>query len=105
MMKRWSTLFVVLAACNSSFATPEAPQKAPPVQAAPPPPPPPKQPVTEAPTDKESQIITDELKKMNGDDFGKPSSQFNAGNVSARKAPAAHKTKTGYESKFGNGSA
>jgi outer membrane protein assembly factor BamB len=82
-MKRRSTLFVALAACNSSFATP----------------------VSEAPTDKESQIITDELRKMNGDDFGKPSSQFNAGTVSARKAPAAHKTKTGYEIKFGNGSA
>jgi outer membrane protein assembly factor BamB len=110
-MMRWSTLFVVLAACNTSSANPDRPRPAATPtaavtpQAAVPKPAPPRPPVSDAPSDKESQIITAELRKMNGEDFGRPSSQFNAGTVSARKAPAAKKTKTGYEIQFGNGSA
>ncbi len=106
-MTRWQTLVLALAAaCNSSHATPAAPpppphgaKTAPVPQATAKPKPP------EAPTDKESQSITRDLQKMNGDAFGKPSAKFNAGTVSARRGPTATKTKTGYEVKFGNGSA
>jgi outer membrane protein assembly factor BamB len=103
-MTRWQTLVLALAAaCNSSQATPAAPPPPQAAKAAPQTPAKPKPP--EAPIDKESQSLTRDLQKMNGDDFGKPSAKFNAGTVSARRAPAATKTKTGYEVKFGNGSA
>ena len=92
-MARLSSVLLAVAACNSSSATPASkPKVVPP-------------PVSDAPTDKESQIITAELKKMNGEDYGKPGSDWKAGTVSAKAAPAATKTKTGFEIKFGNGSA
>jgi outer membrane protein assembly factor BamB len=80
------TLLLALAACNVSNAAPAAK-------------------VSDVPTDKESQSLTAELQKMNGSDFGKPAAKWNAGTVTAKEAPAAKKTKLGFEIKFGNASA
>jgi len=106
-MPRLSAVLFAVAACQTSSATP-SPKPAPahePLVQAPPPAKVAPAPVSDVPTDKESQIITAELQKMNGSDYGRPSSDWKAGSVTPKTAPSATRTKTGFEIKFGNGSA
>ncbi len=45
------------------------------------------------------------VEEMNGDRFARPSRSFRKGHVTKRKAPAAVKTATGWQVKFGSGAA
>jgi outer membrane protein assembly factor BamB len=107
-MLRRVTLLAALAACNTASGSAPSPGTTPPAKA--PPRPQPQTPSTgvrlpDAPDDKESQLITQQLVAMNAHDkFGAPSRELRAGSVSKREAPAAKKTEHGFEIRFGNNS-
>lgn len=102
-MLRRSVLLVALLGCQRTSDAPAAPP-APAPHPAPqpgvkPPAPPPRPPAP----DKDSELITEQLREMNSNTkWGMPAPRLIKGSVSVRKAPPVKRTAHGYEIQFAN---
>ena len=103
-MLRHTGLLALVAACNSSSSAAPKVEPAPvSAQARSAPAPKGRMHLPDAPDDKESQLITKQIREMNANDkWGMPSPELRAGSVTLRDAPVAKKTAHGYEIQFDN---
>jgi outer membrane protein assembly factor BamB len=103
-MFRHAGLLACLVACNSASSAAPKPSAQPvSAQARTAPAPKPRLHLPDAPDDKESQLVTKQIRDMNANDqWGMPSRDLRAGSVTVRDTPVAKKTPHGYEIQFDN---
>ena len=87
-MRAWIATLILagIPACSPVSADPKADPKAGAKQAQPGPPP--------------GEIVTADILKMNGDNFGRPAAKFRPGSVEPIHAPASKRTATGFQVQF-----